>query len=125
MIHLDTNFMISALRGAAKEDASVRRWLADAEPMAMSAIAWAELLCGPIPLPAVDAARNLLSRIDDFTAADAALAASLFGVGGRRRHSFPDCMIAACAIRLDASLATNNLADFRRFQPFGLRLLTA
>jgi predicted nucleic acid-binding protein len=31
-------------------------------------------------------------------------------------------MIAAIALRVDASVATTNVADFRRFEPAGLRL---
>jgi predicted nucleic acid-binding protein len=32
-------------------------------------------------------------------------------------------MIAATAVRADAALATRNLADFRRFQSAGLRIM--
>jgi predicted nucleic acid-binding protein len=34
-------------------------------------------------------------------------------------------MIAATAVRAQAVLATSDLADFRRFEPFGLKLATS
>jgi predicted nucleic acid-binding protein len=125
VIHLDTNFAIGVLKGWAKEDAAVRRWLAGGELLVLSAIAWAELLCGPISPAAIDMTRAVIGQIEDFTAADAALAATFFEAGGRRKLSLPDCMIAATAIRMNASLATNNVTDFRAFQAFGLQLVCA
>jgi predicted nucleic acid-binding protein len=53
---------------------------------------------------------------------DSAIAAKLFNAGGRRRSSLPDCLIAATAIRIGATLATTDLSDFRRFESSGLRL---
>ncbi len=57
-----------------------------------------------------------------FAEADCVLSARLFDLGGRRRHSLLDCMIAAVALRAGAALATANPSDFRRFEPAGLRL---
>jgi predicted nucleic acid-binding protein len=51
------------------------------------------------------------------------LAAQLFNLGGRRRGSLGDRMIAAVAVRLDAALATRNRADFGRLTPAGRRLV--
>jgi predicted nucleic acid-binding protein len=56
-----------------------------------------------------------------FTVDDAATAAFLFNLGGRRRGSLPDCMIAATAIRFGAVLATTD-GDFRRYERAGLML---
>jgi predicted nucleic acid-binding protein len=103
VIVLDTSFLIRALAGGSAEDARPREWLAAGEPLAVSAIAEAELLCGPL-----DAAH-----------------AQLFVDGGRRRGSLTDCMIAAAALRAGVALATENPADFRRFEAAGLRVLSA
>lgn len=53
---------------------------------------------------------------------EAAHAARLFVLGGRRRRSLVDCMIAATAIQTEATLATTNSKDFQRFAGEGLRL---
>ena len=54
-------------------------------------------------------------------ARDAGMAAKLFNLAARRRDSLNDCMIAA--LRAGASVATTNRADFRRFEPAGLRVM--
>lgn len=122
MIHLDTNFVVGGLRPGAPEDAAIRRWLAAGQSLGVSAQAWAEFLCGPVPGADVATAREMLGSPIDLTDADAELAADLFNAGGRRRGSLGDCMIAAVAIRRGAELATVNTADFRRFAARGLRL---
>jgi predicted nucleic acid-binding protein len=54
---------------------------------------------------------------------DSAETARLFDLGGRRRGSFTDCMIAAVALRAGASVATTSPADLGRFAPAGLRIV--
>ena len=125
MIVLDTSFLVRALVPGSAQDARLREWLRNGEELGMSAIAWAELLCGPIEPDQVDLAARVVSRRFAFGAEDAASAARLFNETGRRRGSLTDCMIAATALRLNAPLATENPADFRRFEPAGLRILAA
>ena len=48
VIHLDTSFLIKSLVRGSAEDRSLRDWLKTGEVVAMSAVAWAELLCGPL-----------------------------------------------------------------------------
>ena len=60
----------------------------------MSAVAWAELLCGPLARSEMEWAAEIVGQRQDFTAEHAALAARLFNESGRRRGSLIDCMIA-------------------------------
>ena len=122
MIHLDTSFLIGALVAGSAEDGRIREWLKAAQPLGMSAIAWAEFLCGPLTDRQIDLAARLVPERAPFLDQDAELAARLFNGSGRRRGSFTDCMIAAAALRARADLATHNTSDFRRFSDFGLRL---
>jgi len=123
VIHLDTSFLIQAIAGVAACERPVRRWLEQGEELAMSAVAWAEFLCGPLgPTEHQLAIRFITLRVP-LTEQHAALAARLYNDTGRRRGSLVDCMIAATAIRSGASLATANAADFRRFLEGGLRLV--
>jgi len=89
----------------------------------MSAVGWAEFLCGPVEADDLVHVGRIIRDPVPFLEADGALSARLFNLGGRRRHSLLDCMIAAIALRLGAALATVNPSDFRRFEPAGLRLI--
>ena len=122
MIHLDTSFMILGLVPGSAQDRKLRVWLQGEETLAMSAIAWAELLCGPIPAELLGVATRVVAERVPFYEEDAQLSAQLFNESGRRRGSFVDCMIAATALRAGAMLATANVADFRRFKSAGLAL---
>ena len=88
----------------------------------MSAVAWAELLCGPLARSEMEWAAEIVGQRQDFTRSTPALAARLFNESGRRRGSLIDCMIAATALAAAASLATANDADFLRFKDSGLTM---
>jgi predicted nucleic acid-binding protein len=122
MIHLDTGFLIRGLVPGTPEDARLRAWLSAGEAPGISAVAWSEFLCGPVPGEAVELAARIVGAPAPFTAEGAQLAATLFNAGGRRRGSFVDCMVAAVAIGVGATLATTNPSDFRRLVCGGLTL---
>ncbi len=122
MIHLDTSFLIRALDPGSAADRKLRDWIERDEPLGMSAIAWAELLCGPLGSAEMELAAEIVGQHRDFTPSQAVMAARLFNESGRRRGSLVDCMIAAAALSDGASLATANVSDFRRFATSGLEL---
>ena len=125
MIHLDTGFLINALHRGSAEDRQLRRWLGQGEGVGISAVSWTEFLCGPVTPDHLEVALRVVDEPVALLATDAAVAARLFNFGGRRRGSLNDCMIAAIALRVRASLATTNAGDFRRFQPAGLHVVEA
>ena len=92
------------------------------EPLVMSAMAWAEFLCGPLDAGDEALARALLRTIEPLTAEDAEQGAKLFNVTGRRSRTLADCLIAATAIRCGAPVATANVEDFHPFVAHGLVL---
>ena len=122
MIHLDTSFLIPALIPDTQQDWQVRNWVSESETIVISAVAWAEFLCGPLSQSDLNAALQIVERYLEFTTDHAAIAARLFNATGRRRRMMVDCMIAAAAIADDALLATTNTDDFGRFTEHGLLL---
>jgi predicted nucleic acid-binding protein len=122
VIHLDTSFLISALLAGSPQDQRLRTWLVDRASLGVSAVAWAEFLCGPITPEQLELANRIVGQPHAFGGDEARLAARLFNLGGRRRGSLIDCMIAATAIRTGAALATANPIDFRHFETLGLEL---
>lgn len=121
-IHLDTSFLIRALVPGSDADSMLRGWLRAGREIAMSSIAWTELLCGPLDTAHRHLAERVVTERVIYDEHDAAVAARMFNETGRRRGSLVDCMIAATAERRDALLATLNPDDFRRFESAGLRL---
>jgi predicted nucleic acid-binding protein len=121
-IHLDTSFLIRALALDSPEAGRLLGWLQEARGIAMSAFAWGEFLCGPLDDVGLALAGSLVTRHVPVGTEEAAEAAHLFNLGDRRRGSFPDCVIAATAIRAGAELATSNVSDFEPFRQAGLRL---
>jgi len=67
-------------------------------------------------------AAEVIGQRRNFTSEHAEIAARLFNDTGRRRGSLIDCMIGAMALADDASIATANAVDFRRFATSGLEL---
>lgn len=122
MIHLDTNFLIHALQPGTDEDMKLRAWLEQDESVGLSAITWAEFLCGPLNPGDGELAETLFPDIEPMTPADSVKGAELFNATGRRSRSLADCLIAAVALRLGARMATANVDDFRPFMPHGLTL---
>ena len=121
MIHLDTSFLIRALVPGSRDDAQLRDWLSDETPLAISAVAWAEFLCGPLAAPDLSLAAAVVGEAVPLTADHAVRAAELFNAAGRKRGTFVDCLIASVAIEVDARLATTNPKDFKGMA--GLRLV--
>jgi predicted nucleic acid-binding protein len=121
-IHLDTSFLIRCLVQSSSESAKIREWLRQGRRLGVSAYGWGEFLCGPLGEAEEVTARRIAYRHIPVGTAEATEAARLFNLGGRRRGSFPDCIIAATAILHDAELATANVKDFERFLDAGLEL---
>jgi predicted nucleic acid-binding protein len=122
MIHLDTSFVIRSLARDTAEAAQLTEWLEAGRTFGMSAIAWAELMCGPLAPDEHAFVRALVPEPMPLGTSDAESGARLFNAVGRRRGSLIDCLIAASAISVGVALATSNRADFERFVPHGLEL---
>lgn len=123
-IHLDTSFLINAMRPERPEKSQLEEWLDQGADIGISAVAWAEFWCGPATAEHRRAARDLLPEPIPVTGTDAEVAARLFNVSGRRRRSLGDCLIAAVAMSSNAAIATQDVAHFRRFEIEGLTVLT-
>ena len=121
-IHLDTSFLIRALDPSGAESRKLFEWLGEHQSIAISSVAWSEFLCGPLSDAERDVARAVVQRHVPLGVDEATEAALLFNLGGRRRHSLPDCLIAATAILDGAVLATSNPKDFERFADARLEL---
>lgn len=122
-VHLDTNCLVYYTNG--DDQAIIERidsWLREGRSLAVSAMVWAEFLCGPLGEEDHDLATGLISDVLPITREDAALAGLLFQATGRRSKSLSDCVIAATAIHAGVPLATKDHDDFKAFVPHGLRL---
>jgi predicted nucleic acid-binding protein len=121
MIHLDTSFLIRALVDGTPQSKKLDDWVKDGIDLRVSAPAWCEFLCGPVSADDIALAQAAMGTPLSFEAEDAITASGLFNSTGRRRGSLIDCMIAAVSIRAQTPIATDNIEDFRRFEPMGLR----
>lgn len=124
MIHLDTSFLIRALVPGTPQETRLLAWFDGPDPVGVSAVVWAEFLCGPVSASFTTMARSLLGEPITLGPAEAERAARLFNDTGRRRGSFVDCLVAASALEADARLATDNVNDFARFAASGLQLVS-
>jgi predicted nucleic acid-binding protein len=122
MVHVDTNFLISAIQTGSAEESKINAWLTAGESLSISVIEWAEFFSGPLSKRDELVARQLFPQVESLYRDDAEMAAHLFNDTGRRSRSLPDCFIAATAIRCGARLATINSRDFRLFATQGLVL---
>jgi predicted nucleic acid-binding protein len=120
VIHLDTSFLIRALVPGSPQDRTLREWLGDRTALGISAVAWAEFLCGPMSGRARALAERVVGPAVPFGPEEAVLAAELSNGAGRRRGTLADCMIAATALRAEAHLATADPRDYAPFAAAGL-----
>ena len=116
LIHLDSSFLINALRPGSREADELSRCMSLGMRIGISVIAWSEFLCGPLEVENRDFAARVVGVPEPFIAADAQMAADFFNVSGRRKGHLADCMIAATAMRLGAGLATTNPRDFQKMR---------
>ncbi len=121
-IHLDTSFLIRALVPGSAESARLRGWLGARRPVAISAFVWGEFLCGPLAEADEAIAARIAPMHVPVGTAEVTEAARLFNHAGRRRGSFPDCIIGGTAIVSGAELATSDGGDFERLVEAGLAL---
>lgn len=121
-VHLDTSFLIRALIPDSEESMKLHRWLDHRSSVAVSAFTWGEFLCGPLGEAEEAVALRVAHRHVPVGTEEVTEAARLFNFGGRRRGSFPDCIIAGTAMVAGAELATSNRGDFQRFMDAGLEL---
>lgn len=123
MIHLDTNALIALPLLAGQGHALAQR-IAEGEPVAASALAWFEYVCGPVEEAEQQLVRAAIGgRILTVDETVAERAATLFNHAGRKRSLRTDSLIAAAAILAGAELASFNSEDFAPFIAQGLSLL--
>ena len=104
------------------QEAQLAGWQASGGTLGLSAVAWGECLCGPLPTAAEALARQLLPSVESPERTAAEKAAELSNATGRRAKSYAHCCIAAVAIRSRVPLATGNRNDFMPMVPPGLVL---
>ncbi len=120
MICLDTNFLVRGLIPGSREARRLVEWAGRGESFCAPAAAWYEFLCGPVNERQVEVMQGLVREIMAFDERQARLASQLFNAAGRKRYLRVDAMIAAAALVRGVPLATDNIEDFKAFQPAGL-----
>jgi predicted nucleic acid-binding protein len=114
-VHLDTSALVDALTGP-RRSLDVLIGLADeGHRLSLSSIALYEWLRGPRTRQELAVQEDLFprERAVPFGAAQAVIAARLYGAVSRPRGREIDLAVAACALHDGASLWTLNRADFR------------
>ena len=123
-ILFDTNALIALSDPSDILFQSAEKALRDGAMACTCSVAWHEYVRGPLSDEDRDRALRVIeSRIYSLERTNAEFAAELFNQTGRRRGSTADCLIAAVAVACRTELLTRNLADFRPFEPHGLRLV--
>jgi predicted nucleic acid-binding protein len=61
VIHLDTSFLIQAVRGELHEAERLRAWLQRNDDVAISAVAWAEFLVRPTSIRTIQIWHNRMA----------------------------------------------------------------
>lgn len=132
MIHLDTSFLVDAIRESRRrQDGPARRWLSEhrSEALGMSVFVLSELLLGAhLHAEPLEERRRVLAVVGDLPIAlpDSRLADTYAGVhAGLLQAGTPlatmDLLIACVALAQGASLLTANARHFARVP--GLRVL--
>ena len=121
-VHLDSSFLIHALVAFSVEALALRTWFRQGRPVAMSAVAWGEFLCGPLSEEERALALRIVPTHLPVRSEEAAEAARLFNATGRRSGSFHDCVVAATALGAGAELAVGDQLVFAPFDAYGVTL---
>ena len=64
MIHLDTNYLIRSLVAGTQQAAQLDSWIQSGEAISISAMAWAEFLCGPLAPGQSSAALTIIGTVE-------------------------------------------------------------
>ena len=103
MIHLDTGFLDQRVRRGSAEDRRLREWLAQRRPIGISAVGWAEFLCGPVDVNDVGHPSTWVLPCTTRLSGESLLRVPLpRGIAGNREH---------CEVMIDQSRSIDN----RRF----------
>ncbi len=122
-VQLDANCLVELATRNTRYSLMLEGWLEDGNSIETSSVAWSEFCNAPLTTESYEnTLMTLAGKIIPLDREMAENASRIFNLGGRRRSSHSDCMIAACAILSNTPLSTLNLKDFERFIPHGLRL---
>lgn len=114
-VHLDTSALVDALTGPRRSLEALIGLAEQGHRLSLSSLVLYEWLRGPRTRAELAVQEDLFPRDKavEFGAAQAAVAARLYGAVKRPRGREIDLAIAACALHDGASLWTLNRADFR------------